>query len=594
MARHRDGSAVRKISRGPIIAVVAVVIVVLGVVGWFQLRAHTGEQGQQAAATCVSGRQTLPISADATIAPALSALARAYNATGPVIRDHCITAAVTAADSAATFAALTAPTPPGGQPAATPALWVPQSTLWTDRLAAVNPQLVSGAPDSVASTPVVLAVAPPVAKTLAAHPPAWRDLPRLQSDPHALDASGLPGWGGLRLAMPTGPGSDATALAATAVATATAGPGPGPLTEAAAHSAPVTAAVATLASAAPHPAPPTTAVALTALRTQTDAATAPLHAVPVTAQQLYRATEDNPGAALAELVPTGAAPMADYPAIQVGGPNVDETMARAASAFVEYIRRPEQQQTLAAAGFLVDAGGATMPTSAAVAFTRPEQTMAAPTAAATTAVGTVLANPSPGAATTILLDISGSMSTDEGGQTRLRNTTDDLARRIGALPDSADVGLRVFSAALDGPEPWVEKVPSGPLSDRIGSQTRRQSLDTALNGLSPATSTHTYPSLQDAYDDAVAHYAPGKPNSVLLITDGPNDDDAYKSSSTLLANLEQAADPAKPVRVDVITIGDNPDLTTLQAVAAQTGGTVRTVTGSAGPALGDAVTALLQ
>ena len=80
--------------------------------------------------------------------------------------------------------------------------------------------------------------------------------------------------------------------------------------------------------------------------------------------------------------------------------------------------------------------------------------------------------------------------------------------------DSADVGLRVFSSGLDGAEPWVEKVPTGPLSDQVGGQSRRQGLDGALAGLRPAAATHTYPSLQDAYGDAVAHYTAGRPNSV--------------------------------------------------------------------------------
>ena len=48
----------------------------------------------------------------------------------------------------------------------------------------------------------------------------WAALPGLQTDPSALDGRDLPGWGSLRLALPTVGDADATYLAAEAVATA--------------------------------------------------------------------------------------------------------------------------------------------------------------------------------------------------------------------------------------------------------------------------------------------------------------------------------------------------------------------------------------
>jgi hypothetical protein len=121
---------------------------------------------------------------------------------------------------------------------------------------------------------------------------------------------------------------------------------------------------------------------------------------------------------------------------------------------------------------------------------------------------------------------------------------------------------------------------------------RRQALDSALGGLKPATATSTYASVEAAYAAAVKGFVPGRPNSVLLITDGPNDD-ASISSRQLLASVRAGAVDGRPVRVDVITIGENSDSNTLRQLADQTGGTLLAVPSSNGPELGAAIGKLL-
>ncbi len=127
---------------------------------------------------------------------------------------------------------------------------------------------------------------------------------------------------------------------------------------------------------------------------------------------------------------------------------------------------------------------------------------------------------------------------------------------------------------------------------RIHRGTRRQALDARLAKATPATGSSTYTSLEAAYKSAVDGYTPGRTNSVLLVTDGANDDSVARAD--LLSAIAAASSTSKPVRIDVVTIGENPDLNTLQALADRTGGSLEKVTSSDGAALPTAISKLLS
>lgn len=584
MGRHRSDRATRGVSKGPIIAVVSVIVLVLAVIGWFQLKDRTSSQGTAAAGACVEGDATLDVAADPDIAAPIRDLAARFTDTRPVVRDHCVSVTVRDGDSTAVAEALSAaPDGPWNTdlgPA--PALWIPASSAAVDRLS--DSGAVDGRPKSVASSPVVLAAPRELALALTAAGTAWQNLPTLQSGTDTLAGIGLGGWGNLRLALPTGAGSGATAATLDAVAAATAGVGAGPLDEAQAASPKVAAAIAGLAhgSRAIADAPTTTADAIRALASQHDHAAAALHAVPATEQQLIAAGGDAAG--LVAFAPGGATPVADHPAAILATPWVDETLGRAAAQFVDFLRQPEQQQTLVDAGFRV--GDRTPSASDGVPVPDLGEVLSPATGPAAARLASTFANPTVPQATTILLDVSGSMGYTDGDGTRLSNTVAALTARVAALPDASNVGLWVYSRGLDGSRPFLVKVPTGPIADG----DRRQRLETALRSLRPATATSTYASLIAAHDSAVDGFVDGRPNSVLLITDGPNDD-----TSTTAQQLSKALDgAAHPVRVDVISIADNSDQTTLQATADRTGGTLIAVPSTQDAALGEALGKLLS
>ncbi len=554
------------------IAAGAIIVLVLAVFGWFQLRDRIANQGIQAAETCVEGQLTLPVTVDPDISTQVTDLAAEFTATRPVVRDHCVAVAVTAADSAQVAGALTAADPSWDQqtlgPA--PALWIPRSS---DTLVGLPAGTVAGTPRSIAQSPVVLASPIAVTSAMRDAGTGWADLPGLQGAPDGLDVLGLPGWGGLRLQLPIGPSSDSTAAALAAVAESTSGT---PMTPEDVRRGSTVSAMSALGSTDHDRSAVVTDSTETALaRLSADISpTADFHSVPTTEQQLAATFADS---GISAYAPTGSAPIADYPAAILSGRWTDETLSRAAAQFVDFVGLPENRAHFTDAGF---------------------ETADAPPDAPTTSADTARAlidavrNPATPRRATILLDVSGSMDTVEGGRSRLQNTTAALRQQFEAVTDSSELGLWVYSNALDAQRPFREEVSTGPVSEALPSGTRRSQLSAALDALRPSTATSTYESVTATYIDAVENFAPGVPNSVILVTDGPNDDPSI-SSERFLSVLASSSKPDRPVSIDVVSIGTNSDIGTLQSMSDMTGGSVTTVNTSDGPELPDLLRKLL-
>ena len=61
-------------------------------------------------------------------------------------------------------------------------------------------------------------------------------------------------------------------------------------------------------------------------------------------------------------------------------------------------------------------------------------------------------------------------------------------------------------------------------------------------------------------------------NAVVLITDGWNDDPVGPHLAPLLARLRSLSDPARPVPIITVAIGDRADVPHLRQISAVTGG----------------------
>ncbi len=563
----------RGVSVGVIIALVTVVVVVGAVILWRFFGDALSQRSEASAARCVAGEVAVAVIVDPSIADQMTPLADKYNQSADPVGDKCVKVGVKSADSDQVINGFVGPW--RGELGERPALWIPGSSISEARLEASTGEKTVSDSRSLVTSPVMLAVRPQLKNGLAQQ--NWGTLPGLQSNPASLDGVNLPGWGSLRLALPLTGDSDATYLAAEAVASAAAPQGQPPTSGA--------NAIASLMAGQPKLADNASSTAMDALIKAGNPATADVHAVVATEQQIFqRGTQPDAKGQLASWLPPGPTALADYPTVLLAGTWLSQEQVSAASEFALFLRKPEALSSLSAAGFRAE--GTTMPESDVTDFA----SLSAPLSVGDNGMRATLANlvstPAQNPAVTVLLDQS--MTPDEGGKSRLDNVTAALNARLQALPPSSAVGLWTFDGVAGRSE-----VPMGPLVDQVGGQSRSAVLTTNLNGQVPSNGgAVSFTTLRLLYPEAVANFLEGQPNSVLVITAGPHTDQSLDGPG-LEDFIRQNFNQARPVAVNVIDFGGDPDRGTWEAVAQATGGDYQNLNSSAGPELITALTTAL-
>jgi hypothetical protein len=564
----------RGVSVGVVAALVAVVVVVGAFILWRFFGDALSHRTDAAAARCVDGELAVAVVADPSIADQVQKLADTYDQSAAPVADRCVKVGVKPADPDQVVNGFIGKWP--AELGERPALWIPASSVSEARFeAAAGAQTVSDSRSLVAS-PVLLAVRPQLKDTLSQQ--NWGTLPDLQTNPTALDDLNLPGWGPLRLSLPLSGDSDASYLAAEAVAAASAPAG-----------APASAgagAVNTLVGGQPKLADKKASTAMDALLSATDPATAPVHAVVITEQQLFQRAASMPDAnnTVASWLPPGPTAMADYPTALLSGNWLSQEQVSAASEFARFMRKPEQLAELAKAGFRTEGG--TPPKSDVTSFAPVSAPLSVGDAATRATLANVLTAPDESPAVTIMLDES--MPTDEGGKSRLANVVAALNARLQALPPNSAVGLWTF----DGTE-GTSEVRTGPLSDPVNGQPRSAALTSALNSQNASGGgAVSFTTLRLIYTDVMANYRQGQNNSILVITTGPHSDQSLGGSG-LQQYIRGAFDQASPVAVNVIDFGNDSDRATWEAVAQASGGSYQNLASSASPDLTTAISTFL-
>jgi hypothetical protein len=570
---HRNEGGRRGVSIGVIAALISVVVVVGVVILWrffgdaLSNRSHS--------ARCVGEKLPVAVIADPSISDQVQRFADRFNGQSAPVGDHCVAIGVKSAGSDTVVDGFIGKWP--GDLGQRPALWIPGSSVSAARLTASAGKETVSDSRSLVTSPVVLAVRPELQKALGDQ--KWANLPDLQTKPDALADLKLPAWGSLRLALPVGGNSDAAYLAGEAVAAASVPPGAPPTDG--------SGAVRTLLGGQPKLADNSLGEAMNALLKPGDAATAPVHAVITTEQQVFARGQSQPdaGGTLSAWLPPGAAAVADYPTVLLSGTWLTQEQVTAASEFARFMHKPDQLAELAKAGFRAE--GTKTPKSDVTSFPALPSTLSVGDDGTRAALANAVSAPASAPAAIIMLEQS--MTTEEGGKTRLGNVVSALGDRIKALAPNAVIGLWTF----DGKEGRSE-VSAGPLSDQVDGKPRSEELTAALDR-QHATSggAVSFTTLRLIYKDAQANFHPGQTNSVLVITAGPHTDQSLGGQG-LQDFIKQSADPAKPVAVNVIDFGSDSDRETWEAVAKLSGGRYQNLSTSASPDLATAVTNFLS
>jgi Ca-activated chloride channel homolog len=506
---------------------------------------------------------TAPIHLAVTVAPELAPVVqttvREWTASGPRVNGRCVAVDVQSTDQADVAAAI------AGQHQATlsgvgraagdirmPNVWIPDSSTWLQRLRAADPGWVPADAQAVARSPVVLAVPQPVAATLAA---PGTDLTWAALLPKLTSNAGLH----LGIVDPNRDAASASGLLALAGAAKAAG-----------GDSQQTTIIALRTLAAGRSALRTDLLARFPRAADAGSLSSSLTAAPLSEQAVIAYNAGQPAVPLAALYVSHAPSALDYPFTVLPGASRDQ--AAAARAVADRLSGDTYRDRLARVGLRAADG------STGSGFTAPKGAPSGTTPAGPpvdpAALGKLLSTwtalLAPGRILTVL-DVSGSMARPvptAGGATRDQVAVEAARRGLGLLDDTWAVGLWIFSTQLDGGNDWKQLVPVGPLS------SQRQRLAGALPAIQPKPNggTGLYNTVLAAYKNVQAGWDPGRVNSVLIMTDGKNEDAPGLTLDQLVDDLKKAADPKRPVEVIALGIGDQVSQAELERITSTTGG----------------------
>ena len=529
MGRHASTSANARITGRPAtiagLAVLLVAVVVAAIIWW-----PSGDDDAAADSSGCGDQPTVRV----TVAPEVGPLVEELLA-DPIALDGdaCAIAQVTAEEPLQTLADLGAL---GGD--ALPQVWVPDSSLWAARAgnAALQPA------GSLATSPLVLATSRAAAEQLGwiDSPPSWgqaltTDRPLAVPD-LAASAEGLSALAAVRQSL----GGNEQADNAVVEAVLAAGRG----------------------------GVPTVADALTA--GTEGGVDAPL--VPVSEQEVLTANQAAGSDSLVAVYPSDGSPSLDYPVLRLTGSDDDQTAAAAVAQALIGDRVGAQARK---AGFRDHQGAA--PDGAGIGTGIQETapgTMQLDPAALQALLGRLSSLATPSRLLTVI-DVSTSMNAPAGDGTRATLARDATKSALTLLPDSYSGGLWAFAYHLDGDNDHVELAPIRQFGADAGGKTQRQLLNEqfdSIPSLLQPGGTGLYDTTLAAVRSARGVYDAKSVNTVVLITDGENEDDTGIQLDALLATLTAEADPARPVKVVGIALGPDADLGALQQIADATGG----------------------
>ena len=177
----------------------------------------------------------------------------------------------------------------------------------------------------------------------------------------------------------------------------------------------------------------------------------------------------------------------------------------------------------------------------------------------------------PKAQALLALDVSGAMlrRTPEG--TRLDVLQAAVLRSIAGIQPSNTLALWAYSLHIGTKgDDFRPLRGAGSLGDGKHFLAVRESiadLDRTVGG-----GRGLYDTIAAAYEQARSTFAKGNDNSVVVVTAGPNEDDYGASLQILTDRINELKDPARPVRVDIIGFGTEPDAKAMTSIAKLTGG----------------------
>ena len=498
----------------------------------------------------------------------MSRLAAEWTASGPSLDGKCIGARAVAREPSVVVAALGSTWDQStGEPP--PDVWMPESAMWL-AVASSQPKtaaMLPSDPESVASSPVVLAVRRQVAKAFGwpARTLGWDDVAKAVVSRQAPPGLGRRESADLRLGLPDPTQSTAGAAA---ILTFLDRDGDGNLSDAELGGG--VALTNVLGAVEPDSA------AFLKQATST-AVTPPVAAFPVLERDLAKYVSQHPSAPLVPVYGNRSTVVADYPYAVLKAPWVNSEKRTIAQRFLEHLRGAAASE-FGAEGYRAADGAITYaPALRADRGFRdrlaPERPTPAPAAMSKMiAEWAAIERPSN---VLVVLDTSGSMNKPVPGTklTRLQLLQQTATYGFERLTNTTSIGLWQFSIELTPRTDYRELVPFGPIGRNVGQTSRQDALRKATQRLRAGGGTGLYDTAYAAFRRMQTLYQPNHTNAILFITDGRNEDDhAGLTKAKLLERLEREAQPERPTPIISIALGPEADATALRQISEATGG----------------------
>ncbi|MEV7554848.1 VWA domain-containing protein [Amycolatopsis sp. NPDC089917] len=171
----------------------------------------------------------------------------------------------------------------------------------------------------------------------------------------------------------------------------------------------------------------------------------------------------------------------------------------------------------------------------------------------------------------VLIDVSGSMSAPVPGtgKSRLQITSEAAENALHLFKPTSQIRFLAFATKVDGDRDYREILPMAPVGQQLAAVDRLRAVRAVPDG-----QTGLYDSVLDVYRLARKEWAQGKLNLVIVMTDGRDTDPDGISRETLMTELGKLRDPDRPVPLIAIGIGPEADETELAQLVAPAGGQV--------------------
>jgi ABC-type molybdate transport system substrate-binding protein len=171
----------------------------------------------------------------------------------------------------------------------------------------------------------------------------------------------------------------------------------------------------------------------------------------------------------------------------------------------------------------------------------------------------------------LAVDVSGSMLERGDNGTRLSIVQRSTVRATAAVSTTTIASLWIYSLHVGNrADDYKQLLDYGGL----GVSKHLGDLDRAVSGLDKSVGggSGLYDTIAAAYSRAQSAWKPGYTNTVIVVADGPNEDDYGLTLDLLKKQLAQSKNAAKPVRLVVLGIGDRADAAAMGQVVGITGG----------------------